>query len=235
MLVALGLAAGLLTTMAGMGGGMLLTLALAAWWGDPVRAVVVSTPALLVGNAHRLALFREHVQWRTAAPFVGGAVPGALIGGLLAVSVPPMLVQVCMASAAGLAVARHAGWLRLDVSGRALAPAGLGIGVASAAGGAGVLVGPVLLSAGLTGAGYLATMSLSALSMHVGRLVAFGARGAVEVPDLAIAALLAGCIALGNAGGRWLRARAGERAMQHVQVGTAVAMVALAVGGLARV
>ena len=76
MLVMLGLMAGLVTTLAGMGGGMLLTLALAAWWGDPLRAIVVATPALLVGNAHRLLLFRQHVQWRLALPFVGAAHPG---------------------------------------------------------------------------------------------------------------------------------------------------------------
>ena len=92
----------------------------------------------------------------------------------------------------------------------------------------------MLLSAGLTGAAYLATMSLSAVSMHVGRLVAFGTSGRVDPQDLVTAAVLAGCITVGNAGGRWLRGRAGDTLIGHLEVGTAASLVVLALAGLAR-
>ena len=52
--VLLGVLAGALTTVAGLGGGMLLIYALAAL-GDPHVALAATAPALLVGNLHRLA------------------------------------------------------------------------------------------------------------------------------------------------------------------------------------
>ena len=48
-------------------------------------------------------------------------------------------------------------------------------------GGAGLLVGPLLLSLGLSGPAYLATMSLSSLSMHAGRLAAGAQAGGERV------------------------------------------------------
>ena len=134
-LVFLGLLAGLVTTVAGMGGGMLLVLAISAFTRDPLFAMAITTPALLLGNAHRFGLFREHVDWRRAGPFMAAAGPGAFLGGALAVAIPPLVLQLSMAAAALLAVARHAGWLTLQVPAAALAPAGFGIGVASSAGG----------------------------------------------------------------------------------------------------
>lgn len=234
MVVALGWMAGVVTTVAGMGGGMLLTLALAASWGDPIRAIAVATPALLVGNAQRMFLYRRSIAWRAAAPFVAAALPGSLLGGLLAVAVPPLWVQLGMATAAGIAVARHVGLLKITVPPVAMVPLGLGVGLASTAGGAGLLAGPILLSAGLSGPAYLATMSLSSLSMHVGRLAAFGAAGQMDAEIASTAAVLAVCIPLGNATGRWVRDHVTARRISHLEVATAASLVVTALLGVAR-
>src|SRR5688572_1452872 len=61
LVVLLGIAAGFLTTVAGMGGGLLLVTALAVVWGPHV-ALPVTSLALLVGNLHRLALYRRHLR-----------------------------------------------------------------------------------------------------------------------------------------------------------------------------
>lgn len=235
MMVGVGLAAGLITTVAGMGGGMLMVLFLAAWWADPLYAVAVTTPALLVGNAHRLWLFRRHVSWSVGGVFVAGALPGAWLGGWVAIAVPPLWIQVSMVVAAGMAVAKHLGWLSVVLRSVVLAPAGFGIGVASAAGGAGLLVGPTLLSAGLSGSAYLATMSLSSLSMHTGRLVAFGAGGLVDQATVGLALLLAASITVGNTLGRWVRQRVDPGWIHHLEVATAAALVVVSLLGVARV
>src|SRR5690349_10895588 len=78
--VSLGLLAGALTTVAGLGGGMLLLLALATL-GEPHEALAVTAPALLVGNLHRLWMGRRELDRETALPLVAGALPGALVGG----------------------------------------------------------------------------------------------------------------------------------------------------------
>ena len=49
LLAALGIAAGLITTVSGFGGGMLLVSVLALVW-DPLSALTVTSVALLIGN-----------------------------------------------------------------------------------------------------------------------------------------------------------------------------------------
>jgi uncharacterized membrane protein YfcA len=230
----LGVLAGLVTTVAGLGGGMLLLLLLAAWWGDPVRAIAVATPALLVGNAHRAFLFRRELPGPVAARFAGGALAGALVGGALALAVPAWAVQAAMVGATVLAVAQHlTGRVPRPPAGL-LVPAGGLVGLSSTAGGAGLLAGPVLQAAGLHGGAYLATLSVSALAMHVGRLLALGAGGAMTADVWRDALLLAVGIPIGNTLGRLARTRASELALHRAELATAAALVALSVAGVLR-
>jgi uncharacterized membrane protein YfcA len=232
LLVPLGLVAGLLTTLAGLGGGMMLILVLSAWWGDPVRALAVSTPALLVGNVHRAFLYRRDLPLPLAYRFAGSALAGALVGGALALTLPPWLVQASMVVSAGAAVARQFVGLPIAMPTRALPVAGAAVGLASTTGGAGLLAGPILQAAGLTAGAYLATLSLAALSMHVGRLVALGAGGAMDATVWRDAAVLMVCIPLGNQLGSLVRGRVGEGRLAGLEIATSATLVALAVGGL---
>lgn len=231
----LGLVGGVVTTIGGMGGGMLMVLVLSAVTGDPRLAVMVTTPALLVGNVHRVGLFRHAIDWPRALPFVAAAGPGAFVGGALAFAVPPWVLQCAMVVASGGAVARYLGWLDWRVPVGSLAPVGFGIGVVSVSGGAGALAGPVLLSTGLTGAAYLACMSMGGVSMHLGRLVAFGAGGQLDDSVWHAAGLLAVAIMAGNAMGRWARRRIGPRGVSQLEVGTVCAMAGVAGIGMLRV
>ena len=86
-LLALGLAAGVMTTLAGMGGGLMLLLALAALR-DPHEALAMTAPALLIGNAHRAFMFRAHLRPSVSGRLVAGALPGAILGGVWALSLP---------------------------------------------------------------------------------------------------------------------------------------------------
>jgi uncharacterized membrane protein YfcA len=231
-LAPLGLVAGLLTTLAGLGGGMMLILVLAAWWGDPVRALAVSTPALLVGNVHRALLYRRDLPVPLAPRFALSALAGALVGGVLALTLPPWLIQVSMVVSAGAAVVRHfVGW-NVGLPLRAVPYVGAAVGLASTTGGAGLLSGPLLQAAGLTGGAYLATLSLGALSMHVGRLAALGAGGVMAASVWRDAAVLMVCIPLGNQLGSFVRGRVGEGRLAGLEVATSATLVALAVGGL---
>ena len=91
VIILLGLMAGVVTTVAGLGGGMMLMLCLAMLI-DPLSALVISAPALLVGNAHRVMMYRREIVWPLSGRLILGAVPGSFAGGLLAVSMPPMLI-----------------------------------------------------------------------------------------------------------------------------------------------
>ena len=92
VLASLGVAAGLITTLSGFGGGVLLVTCLALLW-DPLTALTISSLALLGGNAQRLFLFRADVDWRFSLPVVLGVIPGALGGALLATNMPGWLLH----------------------------------------------------------------------------------------------------------------------------------------------
>lgn len=234
VLAPMGLMAGLTTTVAGAGGGVMLMVALAAWYGDPVRGLAVATLALLVGNLHRAWLYRadfdREIGWRWAR----WSLVGALVGGFAVLQLPPLAIQLAMVASALAAVANQVLGPRFSLPRKYLGGAGLAVGLASTAGGAGVLANPVLLSAGLRGGTYLSVMSVGSLATHVGRGIALGVGGVLDGPVLADAACLSLAIPLGNALGGRVRDRLGERSLGWVEVGTCALLVGLSVAGLLR-
>ena len=236
---ALGLGAGVLTTIAGQGGGLLLLLACSAVIG-PKSALAVTAPALLLGNLHRAFLLRAHIDRGVALRVVVGAVPGALGGGLLVGVMPGHALQVILVGMTALAVAKALGLLRFAVPRSALTPAGAAIGaLTGTAGGAGVLFAPVLLSTGLTGRAFVATSSAIALSTHLGRLLGYAGLGLLSRDLLLPTALVAAAIFAGNAIGDRLRTFSSgyrpdqlEKRQAVLEYGTLVVCVALSVAGL---
>lgn len=233
VLLPLGLLAGCLTTLAGLGGGVLLVLALSLAH-SPAEALAMTSPALLVGNLHRLALGRRDVDRPVARAFALGAVPGSALGGALAVTLPHALLQALLLVTTALALARAAGWLHFRPGAGALVPAGFGVGaIAATTGSGGLLVSPLLLATGLTGARYIATAAAAAVAIHVGRIAGYGAGGLVTRTTLVASLVLALAILLGNALGQHLRPTIPPRAGTRLELGVLLVCVALALAGLA--
>ena len=232
-LVPLGLLAGVLTTVAGMGGGMMLVVVLSLAW-DPRIALATTAPALLLGNAHRAFLYRTRVAPQIARPFALGAVPGSFLGGLAVVALPATLIQAVLVLMTLLAFARAAGLFRWEPSAAQLVPAGAFIGATAATGGgAGLLTGPLFLSAGLRGESYIATVAVAAVAMHLGRLAAYGVGGLVDGTTLLRAAVLAVAILAGNALGAKLRHHVDETLSTRLELGTLTLAVLGSIVGLA--
>jgi uncharacterized protein len=228
----LGVAGGFVTSLSGMGGGLLLVTALSALWG-PHLALPVSALALLVGNLHRFALYRRHLRADIARPLLCGLVPGSAIGAFLVAGLPAALLHLAMLSLVGLALARaFFGWTwRLPAV--ALAPAGGAVGVmAGTAGGAAVLTSPLLMATGIRGDQYMATMSLSAVAMHIARTAGYGAGGLVDGATFAWAGLLAATLVVGNLLGHAVRRRLSERGRAGFEYGVLAAAALLAVIGI---
>ena len=243
LLLLIGVAAGILTTVAGLGGGMILVLVLSLVWG-PTAALASTAPALLLGNLHRLYLFRSRVDGRIAAAFACGALPGSVAGGALMIALPERALQGVMVVMTAIAVARairgdrprsNVAPPRRRAMLAALAPAGFGIGsLAATSGGVGLLAGPVLMAAGLTGEAYVATGAAVSATMHVGRLIAYGAGGLFSKEIVSYAAILAAAILSGNLIGKRLRRRIEQKHTLRIEIGALVACVALALVGLGR-
>jgi hypothetical protein len=110
-ILALGVVAGALTTVSGMGGGLLIVFVL-SWVLGPKPALAVSAAALLCGNLHRAVLFRGAAPRRELAPLLWGLIPGALLGALVTRGLPDLVLRGLMVAVAVLAVVRHLAFAR---------------------------------------------------------------------------------------------------------------------------
>ncbi len=227
--LALGLFAGVLTTVAGVGGGTVLLLGLSILW-DPWRALATTAPALLIGNAHRATLFRRGIDWRTAGAILVGALPASIIGGVFVDAVPAGVLYGAMGVMVGLALLRSVGALSFTPHPKAMLPAGVIIGLFTAgAGGGGVLVAPLLLAAGLSGSAYIGTGAVIAVGMHLGRFTGYGLDGLVGLHTIGAALGLAAAITAGNLLGRGIRRRIEEAATRRLELGALFMGAGLAV------
>lgn len=209
--IALGLLAGLLTTVAGLGGGLVLTLVLAAFVG-PQTALALAAPALLLGNLHRTTLFRKDLDWKFSLPFVIGAVPGALAGGFLTLALPDFVLHALIVVALGFAAAKEFKLISFTPKASSVMPISFFVGVLTAtSGGGGLLLGPLLLASGARGGRFIASGSLIAASVHVTRLVAYGAGGLVTSSTLLSSLGIGAAIMLGNSLGKRIKIRDGVR------------------------
>jgi hypothetical protein len=230
-----GLLAGLFTTLAGLGGGILLLLGLSVVWG-PAAALASTAPAMLVGNMHRLWMMRAEVDRPIAKAFAWGAVPGSFVGGLLAAWMPEGVLRWLMLGMTAAAVGRAFDLWSWRPRASAMGPAGAGIGALSAtAGGAGLLVGPLLMAAGLSGKRFVATVAAAAVALHAGRVVAYGLGGMMTGETAMRAAVLTVAVMGGNQIGLWVRDRIlnDERA-HRLELGALVVCVGLSVIGVGR-
>lgn len=233
LMVPFGLVAGVITTIAGLGGGQLLTLALALLI-DPRMALCIAAPALLLGNAHRAYIFRAQLKGSIAAMFAAGAVPGSLVGGLLLRGLSSRVVSLLLLGSTLLAVARGLGWLQLRPRPMALLPAGVIVGALTAASsGAGLLLAPILLAAGLQGEAYVATAAACATAIHLGRISGYGLAGLFEAQTLLQSAVLAVAIFGGNFLGERIRHRLMPGTQTAIEYGALLICAVLAVLGLA--
>lgn len=232
ILVAVAVFAGALTTISGFGGGLVLLLAVAAICGPKV-ALAATTVALLVANLHRIWLYRRDVGTRVTVPLLIGLVPGSLAGAWFAAAIPERAVHLVMLGVVLLSVARA--WFDWSwrPSKRLLVLSGAIVGVlAGSAGGAGFLIGPIVLAAGLESRRYLATVAVTAVAMHIGRIAGYGAGGMMTGEVLRIALVLAPGLLVGNLLGNQLRDLIPDDWQRRIELGAPAVCVALALVGL---
>lgn len=231
-LVGLGLAGGVLTTIAGMGGGLFLVLAISIFQG-PLAALAITSPALLLSNAHRAFLFRTHIARDVVARFAWGAIPAGIVGGVLAARLPPVAVQGAMLGLALFAVGRSLGVIRYAPSARLFVPLSALVGVlAAAAGGAGFLVGPLLIALGLSGSGYIATTAVCAVLLHGARIVGYRAGGILTSEFLIASLALFVGLAIGNLAGKRMRGFLTPKLEQKIELGALLVCTALGLLGV---
>jgi uncharacterized membrane protein YfcA len=232
MILLVGIAAGMMTTVAGFGGGMML-VAVLAWTRDPLTALSLSSLALWVGNANRLFLFRHGIQLRFALPILAGVVPGVLIGNAVALHTPAWILHIAIVAVTLFSVAQALLKPSFALPRKLVTPLASGVGFLSAtSGGGGFLLGPILLSSGARDALYLSTGALAGVSIHALRIAGYTSAGLVTAERLQEAALLAAAIVAGNLLGRSLRTRLSQTSVRYCELGAPLICAAAALIGL---
>jgi uncharacterized membrane protein YfcA len=217
-----------LAAVTGFGGAAVLLPALVAMFG--VRdAIPILTVAQLVGNGSRVWFNRRDLDLRVVRWFALGAVPLALVGGVLFATAPlGALKRVVGAFLLLRVVWRHvpraANW-RPGV--RAFAPLGAAFSFVSAlVGSVGPLMAPFFLSYGLVKSAYIGTEALATVVMHVVKLAAYQGMAILTPRAVATGLALGPIMIAGSYVGKRILDRLPERVfvviIELVLVGTGV-------------
>ena len=199
LLAGAALLASTLAAVAGFGGAAVLLPVLVAVFG--VRdAIPILTVAQLVGNGSRVWFNRREVALPVVAWFSVGAVPLALLGGVLFATAPlGALKRVIGAFLLLTVIWRHApGAPTWRPSARAFAGLGALFSFISAlTGSVGPLMAPFFLAYGLIKGAYIGTEALATVVMHVVKLGAYAGM-AILTGRAVIAGLALGPIMIGG-------------------------------------
>ncbi len=194
------LLASALAAVAGFGGAAILLPALV--WAFGVRdAIPILTIVQLVGNLSRVVFNRRRLVMPVVGWFSLGAVPLAVVGGLLFASAPaPFLSRLLGGFFIAIVAFRHTTLgKRAHLGLRGFAPLGAAAGLISAlVGTVGPFVAPFFLSYGLAKGAYIGTEALTAVVMHVVKLVVYGGAGVLSVPALLVGMPIGALMVLGT-------------------------------------
>ncbi|MEZ4361278.1 MAG: TSUP family transporter [Kofleriaceae bacterium] len=175
-LVLIGVLAGILTTVTGVGGGM-VALALLGVVMPQATALAITAAAFAVGNGHRALMYWRSVDRQVAGRFGVGLALGALGGALVVPSLPEWVLRGALVGVAGLALAQ-ATRLRWQRRGSNAKAGDAKAGTAALASGAAKAAGEdAARGAVARGAARWSTLALVAAGVGVG-VIGAGAGGA---------------------------------------------------------
>jgi uncharacterized membrane protein YfcA len=220
--------AGTCSGMTGFGGGLLLPPILAPVLGVQ-HVVPVMSFAMLITNVHRLLLYRQHADLKLIGLVLLTIVPAVALGTTIYLGLQPDAISIVLGSflLLSIPVGRFFAWrkIRLGPAGLSMAGAGFGI-ISGTTPGAGMLMVPVLLGAGLVGEAFLATDASISIATNLTKAVIFNQLGGLPVGLLGIGLLIGACTVPGNYTARWLLRRTSVRL--HTRLLEAIVLV----GGL---
>lgn len=166
--------AALISGAAGFGGALLLLPLLTHVVGVD-QAVPMLTMAQLVGNLSRAGLGWKVVDWKLAGAFLITAVPAAAVGAFCFAGAPAhLIIRVVGVAILLFVLARLTGILRFKGGLIVLTVGGGVVGFLSGlVGSAGPLGAAIVLSTNLAPAAYIATEAVTAIGMHLTKMVVY--------------------------------------------------------------
>src|SRR6266542_270550 len=202
-----------LAAVAGFGGAAVLLPALVAAFG--VRdAIPILTVAQLAGNGSRVWFNRREVHVPVVGWFALGAVPLALLGGVLFATAPlGALKRLVGAFLLLMVLWRHVPRARAWRPGL-VAFAGIGAAfsfLSALVGSVGPLMAPFFLAYGLVKGAYIGTEALATVVMHVTKLAAYQGAAVLTLPAVGVGLALGPIMIFGSYVGKRILDRLPER------------------------
>ena len=192
--------ASFITVAFGIGGGALLLGVLATLM-PPAALIPVHGVVQLGSNATRALLLRRHVHWSALPMFVVGTVAGALIGGPIAIDLPPAAVQAGVGMFILWSVlSRPPRWLK----GWPLLTGVLSSFLTMFFGATGVFVANYTKSLALPRHDHVATHAWLMTCQHLAKVLVFGLFGFAFGPWIPVTAGMIAAGVLGTLAGRLL-------------------------------
>lgn len=227
MVMAACFGAAVLSGMSGFGGGLIITLFITPIIG--AKAVVpVLAVAMGITNLSRLWFFRSALSLRLVALLAGPGVAAAVLGSMLYVRLDPSVVQAMLGTVliGSIVPRRYLAKRRISPNSTAL----LGIGalygfLSSIVVGAGIILVPTLLGAGLAGAVLLATDAAIAVLINIVKIFMFGALDALTLKLFIVALVMGACTVPGT----WLASCIVKRT--NVRIHTMLMEILIICGG----
>lgn len=205
LLLGLAILAGTIGGVVGFGSIVILLPATTFLFG-PQQAIPILTVAALMGNLSRAAFSWQEADWPAVATYGAGAVPAAILGAFIFVSIDAALVQRLLGLFLLLMLPgrRWAARQSLAVKRWQLFPLGVAMGLLSGiVGTVGPINAPFFLAYGLVKGAYLATEALGAAAVHVTKAAVYGRFALIDAETLARGLF----IGLGLLAGAWLGKR----------------------------
>lgn len=171
----IGFLASLMHSLVGFGGALFMAAMLAPVIGLK-DAVPVTAAAMIIANISRSYVFWPNIPWRVIALVVPASIPGIILGAYIFTGLSDILVSILIG-----------GYLVLIVTGRRLVRGSYSVDnttlgcvsliygvIAGMTFGAGLILAPFLMGAGLVGSSLIATMAVCGLVLNTLKSIVFG-------------------------------------------------------------
>lgn len=200
------LATAALHSVGGFAGGLMLAIVIAPIVG--VKATVpVTAVAMIVSHASRAWLFRNSVDWQAFRLIFLSALPFILLGVFVYIDMPERGVAIFLGIFLLITVPlrRLLAKRKITIPRKALVAVAIPYGFLSGASfGAGLLLGPFMLGAGLAGEVLLATAAMLGFMLNIIKTIVFGFSPTLTQPLMLTGFLLGLCTIPGHHLGRWV-------------------------------
>lgn len=201
-----GLVAGTLGGIVGTGSSLVLMPLLVGMFG-PRQAVPIMAVAAILGNLGRVLAWRRDIDWRACGAYCATAVPGAMLGARLLLTIPPGAAEVAL-GVFFLSLIPVRRWLahrsfRLTATHLALlgGPIGLLTGLVVSTG---PITVPLFTFYGLERGAFLGTEAAGSIGMYAAKVATFQAFGALPLDVLVQGVLVGLTLMAGSFAGRFV-------------------------------